>query len=159
MKNLLPAVQIQIEPDNPPPSAKTVEEARATLEKLRVTVSGTTTAALGLCLVTFIAVQAFHAEWAMPIFILSLVTFLFLHYWERNVLSARLADLQPLPDDLCAEAAALSQLSEPARQYTQAVRAQKRDFIFAEFEALQRAAQSLVPKAAGRRALYGSERP
>lgn len=155
MKPLLPPLNIRVEPNEAPPSACVIEACRDSVEKLQLTVSGTATSALGLCFVSFLAHTFTAAYWAGAVFIISLVTFALLHRWENGSLKQRMSELQPIPDELCAEAAALCELSEPARQYGLAVREQKRELTRAELEALRRAVRTQVPATEGRQAMYG----
>jgi hypothetical protein len=151
-------LQIEIQPGEQPPDAAYVEAARASLQKLRLTVSGLSTAFIGLLFVAFLGLQMNLAPTPTKVaeiaFVLSAVGFMLSHKYERGPLARRIAEVSPIPDSLLTEAALLSEGLPAAKEYRDALRSQQRELTLAEFEALKRLAAA-TPADTARRALYG----
>jgi hypothetical protein len=142
-----------------PPSKLLVSGIRDELEKLKHTLSGACTAALGLVLVGFVGLQwapvhSVLGETASSIaFVVGLVSFLVGRQYEI-VLNNRLAEASPIPDNLLAEAAALCNASPVAQEYIAGLRIQQREMTLAELHALKKLLAA-TPTAVAREALYG----
>ena len=152
---LLPEFVMKVDATETPVSAATLALLQKNLHQLRLTVSGTATAAMALCGVSLLANLVEPNMWARLTFTLALVLFLVLRRYEKKGLAASLAAVAPVPAELCAEMAAVAQVSEPASKYCAGVRAQGREFVRAEYEAVLEAARRFVAPAAGQQALYG----
>lgn len=152
-------LNLTITPGEQPPAKMLLRNAHAEITQLKHKVSGACTAAIGLGLVGFVALQwppltsALGETLAGVAFVVGLTSFLLGRQYEL-VLERRLADVSPIPDNLLAEAAALSNASPAAREYVAGVRAQQRELTLAEFGALKRLLATM-PASVAREALYG----